>query len=313
MRAAPPPGYADPVSQTADVTVIDTVDPVDRKDVLAIAQTAETTDGVGPLDDQVRLDLQHARDHARHVMARVDGRIVAYGHLDTSDPDAASAHVVVEPGRRRSGLGRSIVAVMAESVRGPLRLWAHGDLPEAQGFAAALGLVRVRELWQMAGPLSNGGAPASYPADVRVRTFEPGRDEDAWVGVNAQAFRHHPEQGRMTRADLEARMSEPWFDPTGFFLAERGGQLLGYHWTKVHESRPGYPGRVGEVYVLGVSPEAQGLGLGTALTATGLQHLHALGLETVILYVEAENAPAIAVYEKLGLRRSAVDVVYALT
>ena len=300
------------MNRLSDITVIDTLEPADREAVLAIADAAEATDGVGPLDDQVRLDLQHPRDHARHVVARLDGGIAAYGHLDTSDPDAASGHLVVGPDRRRAGLGRSLVAVMGEAGQSQLRLWAHGDIPAAQGFAAALGLVRVRELWQMAGPLTREIDSPSYPSGVQVRTFEPGRDEDAWVAVNGEAFRRHPEQGRMTRADLEARISEPWFDPAGFFLAERDGRLLGYHWTKVHGSRPGHPGRVGEVYVLGVSSAAQGMGLGTALTATGLRHLRALGLETVILYVEAENAPAIAVYEKLGLRRSAVDVMYAL-
>jgi mycothiol synthase len=143
-----------------------------------------------------------------------------------------------------------------------------------------------------------------------VRTFEPGRDEEAWVAVNAAAFAHHPEQGRMTVSDLRQRMAEPWFDPAGFFLAERDGELLGFHWTKVHPSRPEHEGRVGEVYVLGVSPTAQGLGLGTALTATGLHHLRDRGLDTVILYVEADNEPAIAVYQKLGLRRASVDAMY---
>jgi mycothiol synthase len=126
--------------------------------------------------------------------------------------------------------------------------------------------------------------------------------------VNAQAFAHHPEQGRMTRADLDERVAEPWFDPDGFFVAEQSGNIVGYHWTKVHTDA-----QQGEVYVVGVAPEAQGSGLGKRLTLTGLHHLAALGLGEVILYVEADNAPAIAVYERLGFTHPVEDthVMYA--
>ena len=57
----------------------------------------------------------------------------------------------------------------------------------------------------------------------------------------------------MTRADLDERMAEPWFDPAGFFLAERDGELLGFHWTKVHPDPA-----LGEVYVVGHRPGRAG-------------------------------------------------------
>jgi mycothiol synthase len=145
---------------------------------------------------------------------------------------------------------------------------------------------------------------------VDVRTFRPGQDEDAFLALNAEAFAHHPEQGRMTRADLDQRMAEPWFDPAGFFVAEAvdDHSLVGFHWTKVHDGDPAY----GEVYVVGVSPRAQGSGLGGLLTLTGLHHLARLGLAEVILYVEADNAPAIAVYTRLGFAHADedTDVMY---
>jgi mycothiol synthase len=137
-----------------------------------------------------------------------------------------------------------------------------------------------------------------------------GTDEDAFLAANAAAFAHHPEQGRMTRADLDDRVAEPWFDPAGFFLAWRGEQLLGYHWTKVHtETAPPF----GEVYVVGITPDAQGGGLGRLLTLTGLHHLAGRGLGEVILYVESDNAPAVAVYERLGFTHAPADthVMYA--
>jgi mycothiol synthase len=96
-------------------------------------------------------------------------------------------------------------------------------------------------------------------------------------------------------------MAEPWFDPAGLIVAVTGDRMLGFHWTKVHS--PSH----GEVYVVAIDPEAQGRGLGRALTLAGLHHLAARGLDEVLLYVESDNAPAIAVYSRLGFTHSPAD------
>jgi mycothiol synthase len=191
----------------------------------------------------------------------------------------------------------------------PARVWAHGALPAAAALAAKRGMEPVRELWVMARPLAE--VPAVAPVDgIRIAPFRPGTDDEAWVEVNARAFAHHPEQGAMTVEDLRERMAEPWFDPEGFFLAWRGAKLAGFHWTKVHEHSAYGDGPVGEVYVLGLDPGEQGHGLGRTLTQVGLEHLHDRGLSDVILYVEADNAPAVAVYTKLGFTRRSADIMY---
>ncbi len=140
---------------------------------------------------------------------------------------------------------------------------------------------------------------------MTVRTFVPGADDAAWLRANAAAFAHHPEQGSLTQRDLDDRIAQPWFDPKGFFLAEREGELVGFHWTKVHAAE-----LLGEVYVVGVRPGAQGGGLGKALTAIGLRHLAAQGLPTAMLYVDADNPAALAVYEGLGFTTHEVDLMY---
>jgi mycothiol synthase len=197
----------------------------------------------------------------------------------------------------------------------PLSAWAHGDLPGSAELAAPRGYRRVRVLLQMRRDLA-GVDPRPdppLPDGVRVLPFRPGRDEAAWLDVNARAFAHHPEQGGWTPTDLALREAEDWFDPAGFLLAWRGdpdagGELLGSHWTKVHP--PGDVGDepVGEVYVLGVAPTAQGLKLGRALTDLGLAHLRSRGLAEVLLYVEEDNAAAVALYERTGFRRFSIDV-----
>ncbi|NYI07512.1 mycothiol synthase [Allostreptomyces psammosilenae] len=252
------------------------------------------------------------------------------GHEDHDGPEGPSAELVVAPAHRRLGHGHRLLSTLLE-VGGPrVAVWAHGDTPAARGLAATLGLRQVRELRRMRRPLPADRAAIdaelprpTLPSGVQLRTFEPGPGPDggtgdgpAWLALNAAAFAHHPEQGAWTADDLAARLAEPWFDPAGFFLAVRtapdGSQrLVGFHWTKVHPAGADQgPDPVGEVYVVGVDPAEQGGGLGRALTMTGLRHLAGLGLPAVILYVDADNAPAVRVYERLGFAVDAVDTMY---
>lgn len=275
-----------------------------------LAAAAGTHDGVAPLSEQPLLWLTGGGPDVVHLLAGEDAAPVGYAQVDLRDPALATAEVVVAPVARRRGTGTALLdaALAAARARGgeAVSVWAHGDVAPARALAAARGLPAVRELWQMAlDPLVAPDPDAApLPAGVTVRAFEPGRDEDAWVAVNARAFAQHPEQGRLTRADLEARQAEPWFDPAGFLLAEEDGRLVGFGWTKVAE-----PGE-GEIYALGVDPAAQGRRLGPALTARMLAHLAGRGVPRVVLYTEGDNAPAIRVYRAAGFDRSAVDVVY---
>ena len=145
---------------------------------------------------------------------------------------------------------------------------------------------------------------AQWPEGVTVRPFVPRRDESAWLRVNNRAFENHPDQGGWIADVLARRMAEPWFDPAGFLLAWRGDDLLGFCWTKVHTE----PVRQGEIYVIGVDPDAQGLGLGRALVIAGLDYLERdRRCETGILYVAADNAAAVGLYRALGFTTKRTD------
>lgn len=99
--------------------------------------------------------------------------------------------------------------------------------------------------------------------------------------------------------DLENRMAEPWFDPEGFFLAVEAKKIVGFCWTKIHHDFINQD-PVGEIYVLGVDPDAQGKGLGRTLSLAGMHYLAAKGLKQSMLYVDADNESGKALYTSLG-------------
>ncbi|MFJ4865818.1 MULTISPECIES: mycothiol synthase [unclassified Streptomyces] len=277
--------------------------------VLDLIEDAARTDGTTAVSEQGRLQLRGGpREGIRHFLLTEDGRLSAYGQLEDTDPvEAPAAELVVHPALRGRGHGRALGTALLAASGKRLRVWAHGGKSAARHLAQVLGLTLFRELRQLRRPLTDG-APLPEPVlppGVSVRTFVPGADDAAWLAANAAAFAHHPEQGSLTRRDLEDRIAQPWFDPKGFFLAERDGELVGFHWTKVHAAE-----RLGEVYVVGVRPGAQGGGLGKALTAIGLRHLAAQGLPTAMLYVDADNPAALSVYEGLGFTTHEVDLMY---
>jgi mycothiol synthase len=242
--------------------------------------------------------------------------LAGYARFDTGGDGGVEAELVVHPSFRRRGHGTALLdRLLGLAGPRPLSLWAHGDLPGSAELLTPRGFSRSRVLLQMRRDLA-GIDPDPRPAlpeGVHVEAFRPGRDEAAWLRVNGRAFASHPEQGSWTTEDLRLREKEPWFDPEGFLLAWRGvpgegGQLLGSHWTKVHPAGDGADEPVGEIYVLGIDPDAQGMSLGRALTDLGLAHLRARGLGQVLLYVDEDNAAAVRLYESRGFRRFAVDV-----
>ncbi len=314
----PPTGADAPPAAGDEAPLITAAGPLAQEEaarVLQLAEAAAGHDAVAPLSEPVLLELRYGGDpEARNLLLTAGPALAGYAHLDPSGPagpagpdEGPAAELVIHPDYRGRGLGLALArALLAEAAPHPLRVWAHGDLPAARALAARAGFSRIRSLWTMHRPLAGLPPVPPLPPGVRIRTFSAGADEAAWLDLNRKAFAHHPEQGAWTAEDLSLREREPWFDPDGFFLAERDGKLAGFHWTKIHGSPPA----IGEVYVVGVDPAGQGGGLGRALTMTGLHYLRSRGLPEVMLYVDEDNTPAIRLYESLGFSHQGTDVMF---
>lgn len=259
--------------------------------IASVRRACVEVDGVDPLDEAADLRLRHhGLDGIGHW---VDGRGFALRRGTELD-------LAVAPDHRGQGHGRAL-ATRATSARGALTAWSHGDHAAAGALASHLGFTRERALWVMRRPTVVPLPTEEASPGVRIRDFGDG-DTAALLAVNAEAFAHHPEQGSLDVAGFDERRAEPWFDPAGLLLAvDDDGELLGFHWTKQHDAASG------EVYVIAVSPRAQGRGLGRLLTLSGLRHLTSRGVDEIHLYVEADNAPARRMYESLGFHHAPAD------
>lgn len=285
----------------------------EQQQIRELIDAAARADGISPVGEQVLREL--ARERTGHLVATDGDDVVGYLNL-APGPDGADAmgELVVHPETRRRGIGSALLDVATEHADGRVRYWAHGTLPAARAVAEALGMTAVRELMQMRRSL-RGLPDFVIPEGITVRTYAGPGDHAELLRVNNAAFSWHPEQGGWSEAEISERRGESWFDPEGLFLAfdDDTGELLGFHWTKVHAEQAG----LGEVYVIGVDPAAQGRGLGRTLTLVGIGHLaHRLGSHddpAVMLYVEGDNAAAVNTYRRLGFAVTNIDTAYAPT
>ncbi|WP_308043132.1 mycothiol synthase [Nocardioides mangrovi] len=258
--------------------------------ITQVADDAAAADGTDPLDEATRLTLRHRPETVRS-WTRADGFALVVG---------TELSLVVAPSGRGQGTGGDLLTEALAATPLPLSAWSHGDHPAAAALARRTGFDRVRELWVMRRATGLPLPEVVVPHGIELRSYEQA-DAAELLRVNAAAFTHHPEQGAMDAANLRERMAEPWFDPAGLLVATDGTRMLGFHWTKQHSPE------LGEVYVVGIDPAAQGRGLGKLLTLAGLHHLADAGVDEILLYVESDNAPATATYSGLGFTHADAD------
>lgn len=260
-----------------------------------ITSAANAADGVVNLNEAAELHLKHQGLTDASLFLSENGYLLITGqNLD----------LVVHPAKRGNGTAKALLTEALAGAATGLEAWSHANHPAAERLADTFGFTRTRDLLVLHRPATS--LPPIQTPGISIRTFTPADAADV-LEVNSHAFAQHPEQGHLTAAEFAERTAETWFDPAGLFLAYDGDQILGFHWTKVHrDATPNY----GEVYVVAVHPLAAGRGIGKILTHAGLNYLSQQNIAEVILYVDGDNDPAIAVYQASGFEKLRTETQY---
>jgi mycothiol synthase len=286
----------------------------DRASLHALVERAGAAADHPPLPEPQMLAVSHvaeAPDGERIVVARQGDRLAGVALLSPARDGSTVVHVVVDPAAAPAALGPALLRRSVEEAprSAPIHFWVMQAGATDDDRAAAEGFVAERDLLQLrvALPLPDDVLAATRP--LVTRAFVVGRDEEPWVETNNRAFAGHPEQGAWTVAELRDRMAAGWVELDDFLVADDpdGPGLIGACWTKVHRDRAPV---LGEIYVIDVDPRHHGQGWGRSLTVAGLRHLASRGITVGMLYTDATNAAAVALYRSLGFTVDHVDRSY---
>jgi mycothiol synthase len=289
------------------------MDSDDIASVNELLDAAGRADGRRPLSDHLYIDLVNGgMDGFAGFLAWEPGHEhpVAYGQISRGN-EAHAFELVLHPHHRyeMATIGPELIDAALEVVAadggGAVNWWVFEPTSAHDALADQAGMRLGRSLHQMRRPL-----PTGMPVTITTRAFVPGVDDDDWLRINNRAFSEHLEQGGWTPDTFRRRQREPWFDTEGFRVLEAEGRMAGFCWTKVHEPSDPDGERLGEIYVIAVDPDFHGRGLGRELTLDGLRHLAERGITTGMLYVDADNAPAVGLYEQLGFTVHCTNAAY---
>ncbi len=295
-----------------DVVELDGLAGPERAALAALVARVTAAAGHPPLPDPELLVVTHGGPSGgRAVLVGHDGGPTGAALVFPERDGSVSLHLVVDPADRAGEGAAALVekAVGLAPQGAPVHLWAMDAGPADDALAARHGFRPERDLLQMRLPLPLDPAVVAASRPLVTRPFEPGRDEEVWVDTNNRAFAGHPEQGGWTVAMLRERMAADWVDLDGFLVADdpSGPGLIGSCWTKVHRDHVPV---LGEIYVISVDPRHHGQGWGRSLTVAGLVFLAERHVPVGMLYVDATNEGAVALYRALGFHVDHIDRSY---
>ena len=216
---------------------------------------------------------------------------------------------VVEPDRRRDGIGRRLIelglTMEASRRRRELFMGTVPEQTEGTAFLGAMGFTFHSTVWDLDLPPDRSVPQPAWPREIVARPFDRTRDVETLPPVVNAAFADHPTPIVMEEEMFRASLDDPnILDDDAIVLEERGtGEIVGFCLLDVRRVDGRITSEHGEIAMVGVRPDRQGRGLGRQLLRAGAAYLRGIGVPKVGLAVNGRNEAALGLYESEGYVR----------
>ena len=147
---------------------------------------------------------------------------------------------------------------------------------------------------------------------MKVRRLVPG-EAALLETIRLRALADAPDAFAQTHAEISAKPDAYWEQMTygltrpdghAMLLAEDDGVVVGMAFGVMPQVRPQDRADVPHLGGMWVAPATRGRGVGRALAEAVLDWARERGLGLIALWVTEGNAPAIALYERMGFART---------
>jgi mycothiol synthase len=255
------------------------------------------------------------------------GRIVAMANLILKDEAAESGFRTwfnVHPRFRGRGLEDRLLVRLEERARERLveakaeKVYLSSDghtiYEERLHAMQRAGMEVARRFWLMLRPELKSLPAASFPPDLSVRHYRPGKDDVEALDALNDSFKEHFGHAPNTMDWWQYYLHSPNYRPDLTVLAvePRSNQIAGYCHIVVNEEECRRLGkRRGWVDILGVRKPFRRGGLGTALLLQGMHNLREAGFAEAILGCDSENTTgATRLYFRVGFQVHRTFIAY---
>ena len=231
------------------------------------------------------------------VVEDPEGRLIGYAILWI--PGALAA---VHPAREGEGIDAALLEWCERRARERGRMvhrqWVAERKLAGHELLERYGYHYVRSFWRLECKLDESVRAAPGPPGVVIEPVSVGRDARELYTVSEAAFAESPgftpesfitfREEHLERHDLSQSLSR---------VARRDDTVIGFALVRRWEDRVAF------IDLLAVDPAEQDRGIGTALLTSTFAACAAAGLRETQLGVASDNAGALRIYERAGMRQ----------